>query len=130
MPGGECNAALSGNAGGDGVNIVKNKAASIRARLLNKAQLARQDFNWLLTRYGLERFLYRLSISPWKDQFLLKGALLFDLWFDQALRPTTDIDLLGFGSAELAHLLRVFKYVCVCPCEAGIINVTKTLVSR
>jgi hypothetical protein len=51
----------------------------------------------------------------------LKGALLFDLWFDQALRPTTDIDLLGFGSAELAHLQQVFKDVCVCPCEDGII---------
>jgi hypothetical protein len=60
-----------------------NRGASVRARLLNRAKADRIDFNLTLTRYSLERLLYRLSISPWSDQFLLKGALLFDLWFDQ-----------------------------------------------
>lgn len=77
-----------------------NRAASVRARLLAKAKAENQDFSLVLTRYGLERLLYRLSVSSNKDNFLLKGALLFDLWFDVPLRPTRDIDLLGFGPAE------------------------------
>jgi predicted nucleotidyltransferase component of viral defense system len=90
---------------------VKNLAASVRERLMQRARSKGQDFNWLLTRYGLERMLYRLSISPWHEHFLLKGALLFDLWFEQPQRPTTDIDLLGFGSAEMAHLQQVFRQI-------------------
>ena len=54
----------------------KNLGASIRDRLLNKARVEKLDFNLLLTRYALERMLYRLSISKQRDQFLLKGALL------------------------------------------------------
>lgn len=59
-----------------------NVAASVRARLLNKARAEKLDFNLLLTRYALERMLYRLSVSEERGQFLLKGALLFDIWFD------------------------------------------------
>lgn len=56
-----------------------NKSASVRARLLNKAKAENQDFSLVLTWYSLERFLYRLSVSSNKDNFLLKGALLFDV---------------------------------------------------
>lgn len=89
----------------------RDMAASVRARLLNRARETRQDFNLVLTRYALERLLYRLSVSPYADQFLLKGALLFDLWFDIPHRPTRDADFLGFGPAELPHLEGVFKEV-------------------
>jgi len=51
----------------------RNIGASIRDRLLNKARAEKLDFNLLLTRYALERMLYRLSISEQRDQFLLKG---------------------------------------------------------
>ena len=61
----------------------RNVAASIRARLKQHAGAQQQDFNLTLTRYGLERLLYRLSISPHANRYLLKGALLFSLWFDQ-----------------------------------------------
>jgi hypothetical protein len=98
-----------------------NRAASVRARLLNRAKAERADFNLMLTRYSLERLLYRLSVSPWADQFLLKGALLFDLWFDQPHRPTRDIDLLGFGPSELDHLIEVFQQVCTQPSDDGMI---------
>jgi hypothetical protein len=87
----------------------RNMAASVRARLLNRARETRQDFNLILTRYALERLLYRLSISPHADQFLLKGALLFDLWFDIPHRPTRDADLLGFGSAEIPYVEAAFR---------------------
>ncbi len=81
-----------------------NIAASVRARLLNRARETRQDFNLVLTRYALERLLYRLSVTPHTGLFVLKGALLFDLWFDIPNRPTRDADFLGFGRAELPHL--------------------------
>jgi hypothetical protein len=59
----------------------KNIGASVRARLLNRARVDKVDFNLMLTRHALERVLYRLSMSAWSNEFLLKGALLFDLWF-------------------------------------------------
>ena len=79
------------------------------------------DFNLLLTRYALERMLYRLSISKQRDQFLLKGALLFDLWFDIPHRPTHDADFLGFGSAEIPHIESLFREVCQIEADDGIV---------
>ena len=90
----------------------KNTAASIRARLLKKAKRDALDFQFVLTKYALERLLYRLSISPQKDHFLLKGALLFDLRYDVPLRPTRDIDLLGFGILEIPYLIDCFQVIC------------------
>lgn len=99
----------------------KNVAASVRSRLLNKARAEKLDFNLLLTRYALERMLYRLSISKQRDQFLLKGALLFDLWFDIPHRPTHDADFLGFGSAEIPHIESLFREVCQIEADDGIV---------
>ncbi|GAC1315590.1 MAG: nucleotidyl transferase AbiEii/AbiGii toxin family protein [Collimonas sp.] len=100
---------------------IKNIGASVRSRLLNKARAEKLDFNLLLTRYALERLLYRLSISGQRDQFLLKGALLFDLWFDVPHRPTHDADFLGFGSADIPHLEEVFRDICRVTVEDGIV---------
>ena len=77
------------------------KSASIHARLLKRAKDRGEDFNLTLTRYAAERFLYRVSQSPARDQFLLKGALLFDLWFDIPHRPTRDADFLGSTSPPI-----------------------------
>lgn len=101
------------------MTTVKNLAASVRARLFNVARADKADFNLVLTRYAMERLLYRLSVSAWSEQFLLKGALLFDLWFDHPQRPTRDIDLLGVGPADLDYLTEVFQNICVLPCNDG-----------
>ena len=98
----------------------RNISASVRDRLLNKARAEKLDYNLLLTRYALERMLYRLSISKQRDQFLLKGALLFDLWFDVPHRPTHDADFLGFGSAEIPHIEEIFRDICRIEVEDGI----------
>lgn len=98
----------------------RNIAASVRARLLNKAHAEKLDFNVLLVRYALERILYRLSISEQRGQFLLKGALLFDLWFNAPQRPTHDADLLCFGSAEVPHLETLFREISQIACADGI----------
>ncbi|MBQ1784526.1 MAG: nucleotidyl transferase AbiEii/AbiGii toxin family protein [Gammaproteobacteria bacterium] len=105
----------------------RNTAASVRARLLTRARETRQDFNLVLTRYTLERLLYRVSISPHADQFLLKGALLFDLWFDIPHRPTRDADFLGYGSAELPHLEAVFKDICALSSDDGVTFLPETV---
>src|SRR5262249_560046 len=63
------------------------------------------------TRYGLERLLYRLSESPHRDVFVLKGALLFRLWSNQPHRPTKDLDLLGCGDLSVARFEQIFRPV-------------------
>jgi len=97
-----------------------NLAASVRARLRMLASAEGIDFGAVLTRYGLERILYRLSISEDRGSFLLKGALLFDVWFDTATRPTRDIDLLGFGPADDERIADVFRHVCGAIVDDGI----------
>lgn len=93
--------------------MTKNIAASVRARLLNIAKAEGSDFNQVLVRYALERLLYRLSQSDHADSFLLKGAMLFNLWYGMPHRPTRDIDLLGFGDSDLTTIANIFKDIAV-----------------
>jgi len=97
----------------------RNVAASIRARLKQHADARQQDFNLTLTRYGLERLLYRLSISPHANSYLLKGALLFALWYDQPHRPTRDADLLGFGPDDIESAVLAFREICQIEVDDG-----------
>lgn len=96
-------------------------SASIRARLKNIAKAEETDFITVLTRYGLERLLYRIGQSKYASQYLLKGALLFNLWYDMPHRSTKDIDLLGFGNHELDYLTGVFKEICLISADDGIV---------
>lgn len=95
-------------------------AASIRARLLNIAKAERVDFNQVLVRYALERLLFRISQSHYANQFLLKGALLFTLWYDMPHRPTRDADLLGFGNSDLESIKKIFGEIASIKAEDGI----------
>jgi predicted nucleotidyltransferase component of viral defense system len=74
---------------------VRNMGASVRARLLNLAKERRQPHELLLTRYALERLLYRLSASKHRERFVLKGAMLMTAWLGDPFRPTRDLDLLS-----------------------------------
>lgn len=84
-----------------------SKAASVRQRLLNRARSEGEDFQALLTRYVLERFLYRLGQSAHRERFVVKGAIgevpspLFVLWEGNLHRTTRDLDLLGSGSSAI-----------------------------
>lgn len=98
----------------------RNLGASIRARLKQRADTFGQEFNLTLTHYGLERLLYRLSISAHASNFLLKGALLFSLWYDQPHRPTRDVDLLGFGADDIDSAVSAFREICGITAEDGI----------
>ncbi len=87
-------------------------ARSAQVRLARHAKAIGVDPNLVLTRYAVERFLYRLSRSPHADRFVLKGALLLLVWLGDTLRPTRDADLLGFGDLSEASLTQIFTDVC------------------
>lgn len=105
----------------------RNIAASVRTKLLNHARAAQQDFNLVLTRFCLERLLYRISISDHSGLFFLKGALLFDLWFDIPHRPTRDIDFMGIGSSDLTTIKSTFEEICNTKVDDGIEFKTETI---
>lgn len=91
---------------------LKNVAASVRDRLLNVTSESGQDYNALLTRYGIERLLFRLAASKYQSQFILKGAMLFAAWQHVPHRVTKDVDLLGFGDSSPRYLKTVFAEIC------------------
>ena len=93
-------------------NATTGLPASIHQRLLNKAQKSGRPFNELLQYYGIERFLYRLSLSDYADQFILKGALMFNVWGMEGFRPTRDIDLLGHTSNAIDTIKDIFQSIC------------------
>ena len=96
-------------------------AASVRARLLNIAKTEGSDFNQVLVRFALERILYRLTRSPHADRFVLKGALLFTLWYDMPHRATRDVDLLAFGASDLASITQMFRDIAAINADDGIV---------
>lgn len=98
-----------------------NLAASILARLLTMAKQRGDDYNLLLNRFAMERLLARVSTSAHAGSFLLKGALLFALWYDAPHRPTRDADLLGFGPDDAAHLLATFREIAAMDLGDGIV---------
>ena len=95
-------------------------AASIRSRLLKLARERGQPFDLVITRYALERLLYRLSESAHRNRFALKGAMLITTWFPDPHRPTRDLDLLGFGDFTEESVLKVFREVCGMPADDGV----------
>jgi len=97
----------------------RNTAASVKQRLLNLAVARGEDFNFLLTRYAVERLLYRLARSAHGGRFVLKGAMLFHLKAGALPhRPTRDVDFLGRGDPTPAKLVQVFRDICAAPVVA------------
>ena len=88
---------------------LKNIGHSVFQRLRDYARDRDEDFNLILVRYGVERLLYRLSISEHSKRFILKGASMFLIWKGQNFRVTRDADLLGFGSAEVEQIKALFR---------------------
>lgn len=100
---------------------MSNVATSVRARLLNVAKTQGSNFNQVLVRFALERILYRLSQSQHANHFLLKGALLFTLWYDMPHRATRDADLLGFGASDLDSIAQTFRDIASIMVDDGIV---------
>jgi hypothetical protein len=98
-----------------------NIAASFRARLLSLARERKEDFQFVLSRWMIERLLYRLSISPHQGSFVLKGAMLFAAWTGRVYRPTRDLDLLGYGTPDINRLVTAFREVCAIDAGDGLL---------
>jgi len=91
---------------------ITNLPASIRQRLLQVAQASNRPFQEVLQYYAMERFLFRLSVSPHVERFILKGALMMTAWGASATRPTRDIDLLGYLPNHVESLVEIIREVC------------------
>lgn len=95
-----------------------NIPASIRDRLLARAREKGEDFQLVLQRYAAERFLFRLGESEFRDQFVLKGAMLFSLWGGSMYRATRDLDFTGFGPDDTGWLMETIRTICIIPCPS------------
>jgi predicted nucleotidyltransferase component of viral defense system len=103
-------------------NEVKNIDASIKARLKNIAKEYKKTFNLILQLYMQERLLYRLSVSEYKDNFILKGGLLLFSMSGFTGRPTRDIDFLAFQiSNNMENIKEVFRKICRIEYNDGIV---------
>jgi predicted nucleotidyltransferase component of viral defense system len=92
-----------------------NLAASVAARLLDRARQTGDDYQTLLTSYCLERFLYRLAVSDRRDRFVLKGAMLLRLWSDRPYRATLDLDLLRRGDGAFDAIRDDLRVIVATP---------------
>lgn len=113
------------------VEAVTNIGASVRARLLNIARKSDRDYNRILVQYAQERLLYRLSISRYRENFVLKGALLFLIYDMPHHRPTKDIDLLGEAiDSDVAVMREMVKEVTAIMVNDGVMFDPATIVVR
>ncbi|KQI70557.1 hypothetical protein AN191_17365 [Loktanella sp. 5RATIMAR09] len=98
-----------------------NIAASVRQRLLNLARAQGQAFDVVLVAFGLERLIYRLSVSAHRDRFVLKGGMLVTLWTKDTGRFTRDVDFLSFGAEDAETLTAVLAEILVIDADDGLI---------
>jgi len=95
-------------------------AASVRARLLNRAKASGEEFELALARFAAERLLFRLGACGARDRCILKGASLLSVWLHEPYRATRDVDVLLSGDADNTAIRSLLREVCavVCPEDA------------
>lgn len=69
-----------------------NSGKSVKERLLNLSRAEHYNPQMMISRYMQERLLYRLSISNYRERFILKGGALLYAHDRFEARPTLDID--------------------------------------
>lgn len=99
---------------------IKDIGASVRSRLQNLSRETGQSFDLILTRFALERLLYRISTSAHAERFVLKGAMLLTTWFEDQHRATRDLDLLGFGDPDSDAMIAAFRDILAAKAEGGV----------
>jgi predicted nucleotidyltransferase component of viral defense system len=109
---------------------IKDIGASVRQRLLNRSRKRGEDFQALAVRYAIERLLYRLSVSHYRDKFILKGAMLFAVWTEMPYRPTRDLDLLGFVDDDEDAIKRAIREICTIGYDDGLSFDTDTIITE
>jgi hypothetical protein len=107
---------------------MKNIAESVKARLKNISDAKGVDFNFFCLIYFQERFLYRLSMSKYSDNFILKGGFMLHFLNTSEFRPTKDIDFLGLKIKNDSDKLKdIIKEICSLQYEDGVIFDTKSV---
>ena len=98
---------------------IKNYGKSNRTKLLNLARKTKgADYNLILLRFVQERFLYRMSLSAYRENFFLKGGALLFAHERFAARPTRDMDFLGDHiSRDKENIKRIMQEICNIACE-------------
>lgn len=97
--------------------VKSRMAASVRAKLLAYSKQRGELFDLALTRYGLERFLYRMSLTSHRNRLVLKGAMLFQIWSGEPHRATRDMDFLANGDTSLEAITATIKEICETPVD-------------
>ena len=107
---------------------LRNVAASVRTKLLNRARANDEDFQFLLQRYAAERFLHRLGVSEYRSHLVLKGAMLLALWGESTYRPTRDLDFTAYGDSRQSGVRSAIRAICAVPVvDDGIVFDVETL---
>lgn len=97
---------------------IKNYGRSVKERLLNISRVEKYSSQLLISRYFQERLLYRLSVSEYKDKFILKGGALLYAHDGFQARPTLDIDFMAKNvSNDMANIKKIFQDICQIGCE-------------
>ena len=101
---------------------IKNYGKSVKTKLLNLMNSSGYKYMYLLARYFNERLLYRVSVSPYRENFLLKGGSLLYAFNGLETRPTIDIDFMAQRiSRDREHLEKVFREILSIEClEDGV----------
>ena len=101
-------------------DVPKNRAASVKQHLLNISRAQGRGFDILLVRFALERLLFRLSRSAYRDSYILKGGMLVTQWLDHDNRETRDADFLGFGEADAETIKAIFAEIMAIANDDGL----------
>lgn len=99
----------------------KNLPASVHQRLLNLARNTNRPLNELLQYYAIERFLYRLGQTRFRQKLILKGAQMLRVWHTPTSRPTMDVDLLGKVENSVENLVNIVRECCTIKTDDGVI---------
>src|SRR6266568_8218116 len=91
-------------------------AASVKARLLAKAHAEKEEFERTLTRFAVERVLYRLGASRASERCILKGASLLTVWVPDPYRATRDIAVLVTGPSDETAIRALVEDICAVEC--------------
>ena len=102
---------------------IKNYGRSVKERLLNISRAEKYSSQLLISRYFQERLLYRLSVSDYKDKFILKGGALLYAHDGFQARPTLDIDFMAKNvSNDMSNIKKIFQEICQIECkEDGVV---------
>lgn len=92
--------------------MASNISHSLKVRLLNLSNHDNARYQQLIVRYMHERFLYRLSISAYRKNFILKGGSLLYAYEGLLSRPTLDVDFLGYQiNRDNSAIMAAFKEI-------------------